>query len=118
MQYVNDFRIPLEICVTSNVQTRAVADFKDHPVRLYYDEGLVVTLNTDNRLMSGTTLTEEYEHAARHLDFTFDELARVAQQGAFFEAERVDGSERAGVNLGALEVQLAFDAIGERGPVV
>jgi adenosine deaminase len=59
MQYVNDFRIPLEICLTSNVQTRAVADFADHPVRLYYDEGLVVTLNTDNRLMSNTSMTSE-----------------------------------------------------------
>src|SRR5690554_135480 len=49
MQYVADFRIPLEICLTSNVQTRAVASFEEHPLRLYYDNDLVVTLNTDNR---------------------------------------------------------------------
>lgn len=81
MQYVNDFRIPLEICLTSNVQTRAVATFADHPLRLYYDEGLVVTLNTDNRLMSGTTVTEEFWRAHEHLGFTWDELCDVAIMG-------------------------------------
>ena len=81
MQYVNDFRIPLEICITSNVQTRAVESFADHPVRLYYDEGLVVTLNTDNRLMSGTTVTQEFWRAHEHLGFTWDELARISLYG-------------------------------------
>lgn len=81
MQYVNDFRIPLEICITSNVQTRAVDSFESHPVRLYYDEGLVVTLNTDNRLMSATTVTEEFWRAHQHLGFTWDELAEIALMG-------------------------------------
>jgi adenosine deaminase len=81
MQYVNDFRIPIEICITSNVQTRAVPSFEEHPVRLYYDEGLVVTLNTDNRLMSGTTVTEEYWRAHEHLGFTWDELCDIAVMG-------------------------------------
>ncbi|HJR41404.1 MAG TPA: adenosine deaminase, partial [Gemmatimonadaceae bacterium] len=77
-QYVNDRRIALEICLTSNVQTHAVPSYDAHPLREYFDQGLMVVLNTDNRLMSGTTLTEEYWLAARHLDFTFDELSRVA----------------------------------------
>jgi adenosine deaminase len=81
MQYVNDFRIPIEICITSNVQTKAVSSFEDHPIRLYYDEGLVVTLNTDNRLMSGTTVTDEYWRAHQHLGFTWDELCDVAVMG-------------------------------------
>jgi adenosine deaminase len=81
MQYVNDFRIPLEICLTSNVQTRAAPSFAEHPLRRYYDEGLVVTLNTDNRLMSATSVTQEYWRAHRHLGFTWDELARVALYG-------------------------------------
>lgn len=81
VQYVNDRRIPLEICLTSNVQTRAVASYEAHPLRRYFDRGLKVVLNTDNRLMSGTTLTDEYLHAARSLDFSFDELARVAMNG-------------------------------------
>jgi len=79
--YVNDHRIALEICLTSNVQTHAVASYEEHPLRAYYDRGMNVVLNTDNRLMSATTLTEEYLLAARHLDFSFDELAEVALNG-------------------------------------
>jgi adenosine deaminase len=81
MQYVNDHRIPLEICLTSNVQTRAVEGFESHPVRRYFDEGLVVSLNTDNRLMSGTTVTEEYVRAWKHLGFTLEEIARMVLHG-------------------------------------
>ena len=59
LEYVNDRRIPLEICLTSNVQTRATKHFDTHPLREYYDRGLNVVLNTDNRLMSDTTLTDD-----------------------------------------------------------
>src|SRR5688572_2755955 len=65
--YVNDRRIPVEICITSNVQTRATQSYASHPVRQYFDAGLNVVLNTDNRLMSGITLTDEYEHASTEL---------------------------------------------------
>ena len=80
-QYVNDRRIALEICLTSNVQTRVADSYEAHPLREYFDRGLNVTLNTDNRLMSGTTLTDEYVHAAEHLGFTVDELAGIALNG-------------------------------------
>ncbi len=79
--YCNDHRIALEICLTSNVQTRAAESYEAHPFREYFDRGLNVVLNTDNRLMSGVTLTDEYVHAAESLDFTFDELSRVALNG-------------------------------------
>ncbi len=81
MRFVNDFRIPIEICLTSNVQTRAVASFEEHPVRQYYDQGIIVSLNTDNRLMSATTVTEEYWRAHEHLGFTWDELTDIALMG-------------------------------------
>ncbi len=81
MQYVNDHRIPLEICLTSNVQTKAVADFASHPVRQYYDSGLVVSLHTDNRLMSGTTVTEEYARAVEHLGFGLDDVGQMILNG-------------------------------------
>jgi len=80
-QYVNDRRIGLEICLTSNVQTHAAKSYETHPLRQYFDRGMNATLNTDNRLMSGTTLTDEYVYAARHLDFTFDELCTLALNG-------------------------------------
>lgn len=91
-EYVNDRRIALEICLTSNVQTRVVRRYEEHPLRRYFDRGMNVVLNTDNRLMSGTTLTDEYGHAARHLDFTLDELARVALNG--FESAFLPWPER------------------------
>src|SRR3569833_2045167 len=80
-QYVNDRRIALEICLTSNVQTKAVESYEQHPLRNYYDRGMNVVLNTDNRLMSGTTLTDDYVLAARHFDLTIDDLARIALNG-------------------------------------
>jgi len=74
LNYVNDHRIPLEICLTSNVQTRAVTKFETHPLRFYYDYGLRTTINTDNRLMSDTTVTKELWRAHKHLGFDLNEL--------------------------------------------
>jgi adenosine deaminase len=81
MGYVRDFRVPIEICLTSNVQTRVTETFSQHPVRRYFDAGVVTTLNTDNRLMSGTTVTDEYLRAHQHLGFSLQELAAVALMG-------------------------------------
>jgi adenosine deaminase len=81
MRFVNDFRIPLEICLTSNVQTRATPSLAEHPLRLYYDQGLVVNLNTDNRLMSGTTMTDEFLRAHEALGFGWEELCHMAMMG-------------------------------------
>jgi len=111
MDYVNDRRIPLEICLTSNVQTRAATSYQTHPVRRYFDAGLNVVLNTDNRLMSGTTLTDEYLHASRELRFTFDELATMAMNG--FESaflawpERRALMDRAATQIRALRSEAA-----------
>jgi adenosine deaminase len=90
--YCNDRRITLEICLTSNVQTRVASSYAAHPFREYFDRGLNVVLNTDNRLMSDVTLTDEYAHAARDLGFTFDELSRVALNG--FESAFLPYEER------------------------
>jgi adenosine deaminase len=79
--FCNDRRIPLEICLTSNVQTRAAASYATHPFREYFRRGLNVVLNTDNHLMSGVTLTDEYVHAANEIGFSFDELSQVALNG-------------------------------------
>jgi len=59
LHYVNDHRIPLEACPSSNVQTGAVRDLASHPLKLYYDLGLRVTVNTDNRLVTDTTVSHE-----------------------------------------------------------
>ena len=58
--YIRDRRIPLEMCPTSNVQTGAVASVKEHPIGLLREMLFRVTVNTDNRLMSGVTLSSEF----------------------------------------------------------
>jgi adenosine deaminase len=86
MHYVNDHRIPLEICLTSNWQTRSIRSLKHHPIKYYYDNGIRVTLNTDNRLMSGTTLTDEFKIAKQLFGFglhDFREITITAMKSAF-----------------------------------
>ena len=95
IDYVGEHRIPLEICLTSNVQTRAVSSYEGHPARQYFDRGLTIVLNTDNRLMSDTTLTDEYALAAGRLGFSLDELAAVAVNG--FESAFLPLDERHGL---------------------
>jgi adenosine deaminase len=112
-------RIPLEICLTSNIQTHAAVSYDTHPMRAYFDRGMPVVLNTDNRLMSGTTLTDEYEHAARELGFGLDDLCRIALSG--FESAFLPAAERVPLVRRAREEMqhLLGDAsrvLGERTP--
>ncbi len=81
LNYVNDHRIPLEICLTSNVQTGAAPSFEKHPLRFYYDYGLRVCINTDNRLISDTTVSREFYLAAKHLNFNLDDLKSMIVDG-------------------------------------
>jgi adenosine deaminase len=75
--YVRDRRVPIEINITSNVQTRAVDRASRHPVRAYLDAGLRVALCTDGWLMCGVSLSDEYHLAHTQLGFTREELERV-----------------------------------------
>lgn len=81
LNYVNDHRVPLEICLISNVHTRAVKNLQTHPLRFYYDCGLRVTLNTDNRLISNTTVTNEYMLACQTFGFTEQDLKNIIVMG-------------------------------------
>jgi len=80
-RYARDFQVPLEVCLTSNVQTGVSPTLEDHPVRRYFDLGIPVTLCTDNRLMSATTVAREYELAHRHLGFMWEEMVDMARTG-------------------------------------
>ncbi|MBA2465570.1 MAG: adenosine deaminase [Nocardioidaceae bacterium] len=64
MAYLVEHRIPLEVCPTSNIATRAVDVLENHPIRQMYDAGVHVTVNSDDPPMFGTTLNREYEIAA------------------------------------------------------
>lgn len=81
LNYVNDHRIPLEMCITSNVQTKAVDNYEHHPIKFYFDYGIRVTLNTDNRLVSKTTLTDEYMKAIDKYGFTSEEIKYLIING-------------------------------------
>lgn len=93
LEYVVERKIPLEMCLTSNVHTHTVPSIAEHPFRSYLQRGVVVTLNTDGRLVDGITLTDEYFTAHTALGLTKEELMRVvmnACEGAFLpEFERV-----------------------------
>lgn len=81
LNYVNDHRIPLEICLTSNIQTKAATSYETHPLKFYYDYGLRVTINTDNRLISDTTVTRELHLAAKYADWNMNDLKNVIVAG-------------------------------------
>jgi adenosine deaminase len=81
VEYVRDHRIPLEMCPTSNVQTGAVDSIEEHPIREYFDRGVRVTVNTDNRLMSDTTMTQELALLVEHLGFDLEEIKKLLLNG-------------------------------------
>ena len=72
--FIRDRRIPLEVCPTSNVHTGAVASIATHPIDLLARLRFRVTLNTDNRLMSGITLSSEFESCAQAFGWTLDDM--------------------------------------------
>lgn len=84
MDHLREKNIPLEICITSNVRTGAVASLADHPVRRLYDAGVPIVLNTDDPALFECTLPGEYEMARREFGFTKEELAGVVQNGFRF----------------------------------
>jgi adenosine deaminase/aminodeoxyfutalosine deaminase len=85
-------QIPVEICLTSNLRTGCCVQIGEHPVRRYFDHGLMVTLNTDDPAMFGTTLTGEYELAQAEFGFTDEHLRELARNS--FEASFLPGETK------------------------
>jgi aminodeoxyfutalosine deaminase len=71
-------QIPIEICVSSNVRTGCCPLLVDHPLRAYFDSGLMVTLNSDDPSLFGSDLEQEYQLAAEHFAFTPEQLRELA----------------------------------------
>ncbi len=85
-QYILDRRIPLEMCLSSNVHTGAVRSMAEHPFRLYFERGFRVTLNTDDRLMSDTSMTKEFGIAVDEFGLGVKDLEKItvnAMKSAF-----------------------------------
>jgi aminodeoxyfutalosine deaminase len=86
MALLRERRVPLEVCPSSNVSTGLIARFEDHPLRKFLEAGLVVTLNSDDPAMFGTSLQEEFLQAARCFELsrgTLTELCRNAVHASF-----------------------------------
>jgi adenosine deaminase/aminodeoxyfutalosine deaminase len=84
-------QIPIEICVTSNVRTGCCADVSQHPVRRFFDQGLMLTLNSDDPAMFRTSLVEEYRLVQETFAFTDEhlrELARNSFEASFLPPEK------------------------------
>jgi adenosine deaminase/aminodeoxyfutalosine deaminase len=84
-------QIPIEICLTSNLRTGCCVSLANHPVRKYFDQGLMLTLNTDDPAMFSTSITHEYELAQTQFSFTDEhlrELARNSFEASFLPAEK------------------------------
>lgn len=74
---VIDKNILLEICPTSNIQTRVVDSYKNHPIKKLYDMNVPISISTDNRTVSNTTLKKEYQHLENSLGFTMDDFIKI-----------------------------------------
>jgi len=84
-------QIPVEICITSNLRTGICPTIAEHPVRNYFDQGVMVTLNTDDPAMFATSLSREYQLAQDTFGFTDEhlrELARNSFEASFLPAEK------------------------------
>jgi adenosine deaminase len=95
LHYVNDHRIALECCPSSNVQTGAVKDLATHPLKLYHDLGLRVTVNTDNRLITDTSVSKELWLAHTKMGLTLQDLKQIVLNG--FKAAFLPYHERRGM---------------------
>jgi aminodeoxyfutalosine deaminase len=84
-------QVPMEICISSNLRTGACPSMQEHPVRKFFDHGLMITLNSDDPAMFQTTLNHEYEIAQQEFGFTEEhlrELARNSIEASFLPVER------------------------------
>jgi adenosine deaminase len=107
LNYVNDHRIPLEVCVSSNIQTKACTGWESHPVDFYVDYGLRVTINTDNRLITDTTVSKELWLCHKHYGWDLDRIKEVVIAGfksAFLPyREKADILEQMNTELAAFQ---------------
>jgi aminodeoxyfutalosine deaminase len=84
-------QVPVEICITSNLRTGCCASLAEHPVRNYFDQGVMITLNSDDPAMFRTSLNQEYQLAQDNFGFTDEhlrELARNSFEASFAPAEK------------------------------
>jgi adenosine deaminase len=80
LDYLAEHQIPLEMCPVSNVRTGVVGSLEEHPIRRYFERGIIVTVNTDDPKMFGNSLAEEYLLLEEKLGFSRDEMRSLILQ--------------------------------------
>jgi adenosine deaminase/aminodeoxyfutalosine deaminase len=95
MSELRDRDVPLEVCITSNARTGAVAALEAHPVRRLFDAGVPIVLNTDDPALFGCSLSGEYRLAGKRFGFSENELAALAANGFRYAFRAADTSEKA-----------------------
>jgi adenosine deaminase/aminodeoxyfutalosine deaminase len=91
VQELSERQVPVEICVTSNLKTGVCSEISQHPVRAYFDQGIMITINTDDPALFRTTLAREYQLLQEHFAFTEEQLREVARnsfEASFLPAEK------------------------------
>lgn len=94
MEHLAEKQIPVEICITSNLRTGCCARIDDHPVKKMFDAGVMITLNSDDPAMFGTSLAREYQLAQEAFGFTDDQLREIARNS--FEASFLGAEKKLG----------------------
>lgn len=79
MEYLRDHSIPLEVCITSNLRTGAIASLKEHPVKKLFDAGVPIILNSDDPALFECSLESEFALAEQEFGFTPQQLAAIAE---------------------------------------
>ena len=79
VEHLREKRVPIEMCPISNLRTGVVSDISRHPIRVFFDRGLLVSVNTDDPRMFGTSLESEYLSLAEHQGFRLDEIRRLVE---------------------------------------
>ena len=80
VDYIAEHRIPIEICLLSNLRTGVIKEIGRHPVRRYFERGIPISINTDDPKMFGNSLAEEYRLLATEFSFTRDEIRKIILQ--------------------------------------
>jgi adenosine deaminase/aminodeoxyfutalosine deaminase len=91
MDELGQRQIPVELCLTSNLRTGVCPAIAEHPAKRYFDQGVMITLNTDDPALFGTSLNREYQLAQDTFSFTDEhlrELARNSFEASFLPAEK------------------------------
>ena len=91
MEILAERQVPVEICMTSNVRTGSCPSLREHPVRRYFESGLMITLNSDDPALFGSDLTGEYRLAEQEFCFTGEQLRELAAnsiEASFLPPER------------------------------